>query len=146
MITRSPQQVPLLPVLLATYRTQGQRSNDFASVGDCELVTLASICDRDRGNPDGGCGCGRAFAGLGSHKATTTAIVVEMDMTRDDYLRRMRASARDAGFLADGEDPADIDDQADDLLAIAGGWPIGTVIERRGDLIQVRQWPPEPQA
>ncbi|WP_344678858.1 DUF7715 family protein [Saccharopolyspora taberi] len=131
---------------MATHRTQGQRSTDFAFARDGELVTLASVCDRDRGNPDGGCGCGRAFAGLRSHKATTTAIVVEMVMTRDDYLHRMRASARDAGFLQDGEDPTDIDDQADELLDIAAGWPIGTVVERRGDLIQVREWPPRQRA
>ncbi|WP_019819458.1 DUF7715 family protein [Saccharomonospora saliphila] len=58
----------------------------------------------------------------------------------------MAASSRDAGFLQDGEDPAGIDDQADDLLATAASWPLGTVVERRGDIIQVRQWPPRPRA
>ncbi|WP_246868494.1 hypothetical protein [Saccharopolyspora sp. ASAGF58] len=67
-------------------------------------------------------------------------------MTRDDYLRRLRASALDAGFLEPGENTTDIDDQADELLDIAAGWPVGTVIERRGDLLQVRQWPPPPRS
>ncbi|WP_190814725.1 DUF7715 family protein [Saccharopolyspora pogona] len=53
------QPIPLLPVLMATYRTQGQRSTDFAWVPEGELVILASACDRDRGNPDGSCGCTR---------------------------------------------------------------------------------------
>lgn len=146
MITRTHQRIPLLPVLMATYRTQGQRPTDFAFVGDGELVTLASVCNRDRGNPDGGCGCGRAFAGLRSHKATTTAVVVTMGMTRAKYLQRMRDSALDAGFLRPGEDPSDVDDQADKLLGIAAGWPIGTIVERRGDFLQVRAWPPESRA
>ncbi|MCI2421131.1 hypothetical protein MOQ72_27175 [Saccharopolyspora sp. K220] len=139
-------RVPLLRVLIATYRTQGQRSTDFAFVPEGELVTLAYVCDRDRGNPDGGCGCTRGFADVSSHKVTTTAVVVEQVMTRDDYLRRLRASALDTGLLKPGEDHTDVDDQADELLDLAAGLPIGTVVERRGDLLQVRQWPPRPRA
>lgn len=147
MITRTHQQIPLLPVLMATSRTQGQRPGDFAAIGDGELVTLASVCDRDRDrdDPDGGCGCGRAFVGLRNRKGTTTAVVDEMGMTRDEYLQRMRDSAIEAGALGPDEDPTDVDNQADELLRIAAGWPLGTVVECRGDLIQVRAWPPGPR-
>lgn len=129
---------------MSTSRTQGQRPGDFAAIGDGELVTLASVCDRDRGNPDGGCGCGRSFVGLRDPKGTTTAIVDEMGMTPDDYLQRMRDSAIEVGALRPDEDPTDVDNQADELLRIAAGWPLGTVVECRGDLIQVRAWPPGP--
>ncbi|MEY8042612.1 hypothetical protein AB8O55_24670 [Saccharopolyspora cebuensis] len=134
----------LLPVLVATHQTQGQRPTDCITVAEGELVTLASVCDRDRGNPDGGCGCARAFVGIRERTAVTTAVIAERTMTRDDYLREMRDSAINAGFLHPGEDASDIDDEADELLDIAAGWPVGTVVERRDADLQVRRWPGGP--
>ncbi|MDX3195196.1 hypothetical protein PV458_42935 [Streptomyces sp. MN03-5084-2B] len=99
--------MPTLAVLVATARTQGQRGNDFLARSPDELVDITSSCDR--GNPDGGCGCCRAFTGLDSRKATTTAEVVE----------------RPISF-------------ARDMARIAADFPVGTVVERRGDQILER--------
>ena len=66
-----------MKVLVATSQTQGQRENDFNFCVEGELVTVGLVCATDRYDPDGGCGCGRAFAGLNSHRATTTAKVKE---------------------------------------------------------------------
>ena len=76
--------MPTLAVLVATARTQGQRGNDFLACSPDELVDITSSCDR--GDPDGGCGCCRAFTGLGSCKATTIAEVVERPISFADYV------------------------------------------------------------
>ncbi|WP_439331120.1 DUF7715 family protein [Modestobacter altitudinis] len=39
-----------------------------------EFVFLEDVCRVDRQDPDGGCGCGRAFAGMNSHRATTAIV------------------------------------------------------------------------
>lgn len=71
-------------VLTATTRLQGSRPGDFCWTVDGELVYLGLVCQRDEDDPDGGCGCGRSFSGLNSHRATTTALVREVDFTRGD--------------------------------------------------------------
>ena len=59
-------------VLVATSELQGQTPGDYAHTVTGELVTATvTQCDC----PD--CGCDRGFAGLASHRATTTAMVVE---------------------------------------------------------------------
>ncbi|WP_457008536.1 DUF7715 family protein [Geodermatophilus sp. SYSU D00965] len=45
---------------------------------------------------DGGCGCGRSFSGMNSHRATTTAVVREVDLSYED----LRLAV--AGFFIDG--------------------------------------------
>ena len=50
-------------VLTATSQSQGQRSNDYTFTIEGELVRLDDVCATDRADPDGGCGCGRGFAG-----------------------------------------------------------------------------------
>ncbi len=77
-----------MKVLTATVTTQGYRGNDFDYCVEGELVHIGMVCAKDRSDPDGGCGCGRAFAGLNSHRATTTAMIREIDFTRSDYLDR----------------------------------------------------------
>jgi hypothetical protein len=71
----------MLKVFVATSRTQGDSPSDFSFVPDDELVGRYSmVCNSER--PDGsGCGCGQAFAGFLTHAGTTTAMVMERDMT-----------------------------------------------------------------
>ncbi|WP_435875780.1 DUF7715 family protein [Nonomuraea wenchangensis] len=64
--------------------TRGQRANDYNYCLPGELVRLASLCDCDHGDPDGPCGCARSFAGFRSPARTTTAIVTEMAIARDE--------------------------------------------------------------
>src|SRR5579862_8855950 len=54
----------IMKILTATSRTQGQRNSDFNWCIEGELVHFGLVCAADQDDPDGGCGCGRAFAGL----------------------------------------------------------------------------------
>jgi hypothetical protein len=123
-----------MKILTATARTQGQRSSDFHWCIEGELVHFGLVCAADRDDPDGGCGCGRAFAGLNSHRATTTALVRDVEgFTRDDYIEAIRSSLAQQGW-----DPTTAEDEADELIDILAGWPVGAVAERRLNHVQVR--------
>jgi hypothetical protein len=125
-------------VLVATTETQGRRGNDFDFCVEGELVTVGLVCAADEQDPDGGCGCGRAFAGLNSHRATTTAKVKEVELSEDDYVEALRSSLSQQGWPT-----GDVGELADWLAQLVGGWPVGAIIERRGDDIMVRD--PAPQ-
>ena len=72
-------------VLTATSRTQGQRANDYTFTIEGELVRVDEACGSDQRDPDGGCGCGRGFAGMSSCRATTTALVRDLPMTATEF-------------------------------------------------------------
>lgn len=122
-----------MKILVATKLTQGTRSNDYNYCVPGELVWVQEPCGRDRRDPDGGCGCGRGFAGVASHRATTTAQVVEVDFTRAELIAAMQTSLADGGWPQDWA--AEV---VDDNLTIASAFPAGTVIERRLDGFQAR--------
>lgn len=125
-------------VLAATARTQGERLGDYHWCIEGELVRIGEVCARDQDDPDGGCGCGRGFGGLNSHRATTTAVVVDSPLTRDEYAEAIRSSLQQQGW-----DPCDCcaRQEADDLIAMVTGWPVGAVVERRIDVLSIRRWP-----
>jgi hypothetical protein len=119
-------------VLVATTATQGHRSNDFNYCRDGELLRFASVCARDHGNPDGACGCARSWAGVETAKGTTTAVVADKAITVDELAEAVNASY--------GIDlPAEAREEAEEVCRIAGEFPVGAVLEVRGDTIQVRQ-------
>lgn len=127
-----------MKILTATGRTQGQRASDYDWCIEGELVTCATvICDRDRAEgPDGGCGCGRAFSGLNSHKATTTAMVRDLDgYTFEDLLEAVRSCREQSGWN-DGGELAKAEAVA--LAELAAEHPAGTILERRLDDALVR--------
>jgi hypothetical protein len=123
-----------MQVLVATSRTQGDRVGDFNWCVEGELVWVAMVCAADQRDPDGGCGCGRAFAGLNSHRATTTAMVKDLKgFSRADYTEALRSSLAQQGW------PPEIAvSEAGNLLELANFWPSGTVVERRLADIMVR--------
>ncbi|MFF3441802.1 hypothetical protein [Streptosporangium sp. NPDC002721] len=124
-----------MKLLIATTRTQGHRANDFHCGEEGELVRFASVCARDSTpevNPDGGCGCARSFAGFVTARATTTAMVSEVAMTRDEYVKAMIDAY---GFPGIEEEVAA---EADYLITLAESLPVGAVLEVRGDEINVR--------
>jgi hypothetical protein len=124
-----------LKLLTATNVTQGYRDNDFALCVEGELVHIGVVCPRDEGDPDGGCGCGRSFAGLNSHLATTTAMVREIPgFTDDDYVLAIRSSLEQQGC-----DPSNAEHEAALLRILVRDWPVGVIVERRLDEIVVRQ-------
>jgi hypothetical protein len=124
---------PMMKVLVATNDTQGQRDNDFSYCIEGELVTVGLVCAADEQDPDGGCGCGRAFAGLNSHKATTTAKVKDVELSEDDYIEALRSSLEQQGWPTE-----DVTELATWLVQLVSTWPIGAVIERRLDDIYIR--------
>lgn len=123
-----------MKVLVATNDTQGQRSNDFCYCIEGELVTVGLICAADESDPDGGCGCGRAFAGLNSHKATTTAKVKEVDLSEEDYIEALRSSLEQQGWPTE-----DVAELAAWLTELVDSWPTGAIVERRLDDIYIRE-------
>jgi hypothetical protein len=115
-----------MKVLVATALTQGSSPDDYHFCIEGELVWLQEPCDRDKTNPDGPCGCGRGFAGAASHRATTTAMVVESAMTRDDVVLAFQTSLPDGGWPVEWTDEV-----ADQNLDIGAKLPVGTIIVRK---------------
>ncbi len=123
-----------MKVLVATSRTQGARSDDFNWCVEGELVWVQEPCWRDKRRDPRSCGCGRAFAGLASHRSTTTAAVKELPwMTVDRYVDAMCESFRATGW------PADLAPiVAVDLARFAATWPTGAILQRDLDSISLR--------
>ncbi|RAS59485.1 hypothetical protein C8D87_11497 [Lentzea atacamensis] len=125
-----------LAVLVATTRTQGLHGDDFIGCSPDELVDITSSCDNP--DPDRACRCCRAFTGLDTRQPTSTAEVVEREMTWSDYVVAHHTSLLRAG-LPDNRTVRDWAYQAArDIARIAGAFPVGTVVERRGDDIHER--------
>lgn len=117
-----------MKVLVATASTQGARPNDYCWTVEGELVRVDEVCRTDLEDPDGGCGCGRGFAGLASHHATTTARVAEVDLGVEEYAEAIRSSLEAQGYEPDG---ALVREEAEVLRTIAAALVVGTVLERR---------------
>ena len=129
-----------MKVMVSTSQTQGHRKNDFSWTTEGELVKFGMECDGEA--VDGKCGCRRSFSGFDSHKAGTTAMVVDRDMTREDFFDKMCEALKQEGWYRpeenEGLSVAEIDEEVDELLNIASGFTTGQIIEKRGNKIQVR--------
>ena len=127
----------MVKVLVATSAMQGTRYNDYNWCIEGELVLLLPVCRRDREDPDGGCGCGRGFAGMNSHRATTTAMVRTLaGFSRADYAEAVRSSLEAQGYNHHAAPRL-----TDYLLDVVEDLPDGVVVEKRLDDIQLRQVP-----
>jgi hypothetical protein len=134
-----------MKLLTATRTGQGDRDGDFCHAVEGELVVLGFVCATDQNNPDGGCGCGRAFAGMSSRRATTTALVRDLDITDEDLRKAVADHHAAAGLgpdLLGPEDFADlVDETVEDAVQSARFWAVGTVVGRRLDHVHVRSLP-----
>lgn len=118
-------------VLVATSESQGVRADDFDWCLEGELVWVAEPCGRDRRGDPQSCGCGRAFAGMASHRSTTTAVVRDLpQLTRHAYEETLRMSLQDQGWPGEWAE-----DLVLDLLRWAHTWDEGTVLERHLDFV-----------
>ena len=122
-----------MKILVATSHTQGTHPGDYHYCIERELVWIQEACDRDLRNPDGPCGCGRGFAGTASHRATTTAMVVESEMSRADLVLAFQTSLDDGGWPV-----AWAEDVADENLEIAARLPVGAIVTRKLEKFFVR--------
>ncbi len=118
-------------VLVATEETQGDRDDDYAWATPGELVMFGVVCASDLRGTGRGCGCGRAFAGLHSQRATTTAQVAEWAAGLDDLVLAFRDSLTRGGWLDYGT-PEDAEETVRlsvmEALLVADRYPVGTVI------------------
>ena len=112
-----------MKLFVSTVQTQGQRANDYSFTEEGELVFLAEPCGRDQEDPDdgSGCGCGRAFIGAHTRRATTTAVVEDVPITTGRMIQA-------------GWEPDDVSA----LVALVEPFPVGTVVERRLDSVTAR--------
>lgn len=125
-----------MKLLTATTTSQGTRENDYSWTVEGELVGIDEPCGKDRSDPDGGCGCGRGFFGMSSHRATTTALVRDLPLTREDVMLALSGYYESGGYgrLSRSELVAEVDD----LVELGALWPDGSVIERRLDVVRLR--------
>ncbi len=131
-----------MKLLTATSEGQGDRAGDFCHAVEGELVFAGFVCATDRRDPDGGCGCGRAFSGLNSLRATTTALVRELDLSYDDVRTALTAHFVAAGMGPDALGAVDFDDlveeEVEQTIAYAAVWQPGDVVGRRLDSVHLR--------
>jgi len=123
-----------MKVMVCTKQGQGKRKSDFSWTEEGELAYFGFTCDGEK--LDGGCGCERSFCGMDSGKAGTTAKIVDSPMTIAEFIKKRTASDKAAGW---NQKAADIKEECIELLRIANVFPVGAVIEKRGDKIQIRK-------
>jgi hypothetical protein len=135
-----------MKLLTATRERQGERDGDFCHAIEGELVLLGFVCATDEADPDGGCGCGRAFSGMSSMRATTTAVVRDLDVSLDDVRLAVEGYYVSAGTGPDVIGGAEFDEVVsatlEDLAEIAHV-PVGAVVGRRLDNLTWRSEPSE---
>jgi len=133
-------------LLTATREAQGELPGDFCFTVEGELVLPNDfICARDRGRPDGGCGCGRAFVGLGSRKATTTALVRDLDISPGELRTAVEDFQVTRGVGPDVIGAAEFDDMVEQELRllekISRSVPVDAVVGLRLEQLVWRRYP-----
>ncbi len=131
-----------MKLLTATREGQGDRDGDFCFAVEGELVFVGFVCATDRRDPSGGCGCGRAFSGLSSRKATTTALVRDLDLSYDDVSLALADHFVTTGMGPDVIGALEFDDLVDQeveqTIRYAEVWQPGAVVGRRLDSVHLR--------
>jgi hypothetical protein len=123
-----------MKIFVATSETQGERDSDFCFAPEGELVMLGESHDFE--DVDGECGCRRSVVGIEGGAATTTMKVVEVEMRREEYIARMVEACIEEGFGGNKVMQAvarKVGAEAEALLFYADKFPVGAVVERRGD-------------
>jgi hypothetical protein len=109
----------------------GTEPEDFTHTVAGELVMAAITCDRDRLRLPNACGCGRAWVGLASRKATSVARVDDRpDLTLELLADLIADSLRSAGWTDVAEWARE---EAEDIAEIAAGFAEDTLVRRDVD-------------
>lgn len=151
-------------LLTATAATQGARADDFHWCTEGELVWVhEDTADEgwiaqtaDAGGPDRAreldaevSGIARAWIGLSSHRATTTARVCELPFSVGDVRLALRGYLESAGFarfLQPWQLEQVLDEEVGLLVRLGRRYPPGTIVERRGPYMRARPVGPMGQA
>jgi hypothetical protein len=86
-------------IVVAAQQAQRPEAGDFTFTFDGEALTLPTLICSTPGRRDE-CGCGRAFSGIASTKATTFGIVDDLaeDEDADDFRRWVAESPHTTGW------------------------------------------------
>jgi hypothetical protein len=124
-----------MKVLIATTAGQGPRADDYCWTSEGELVRLVDC-------PDEYCRCS-AFGGIESHRAGTTAQVVDRaDLDPSTLLQHFRRDLENQGYaeyLSDQELDEDLVAEVAHLVAMLRDIAVGEIVERWGPGIRVRR-------
>lgn len=125
-------------VLIATARTQGWCGGDYFTARAGEFVWVPGPCVSALVRPSGPvCACTFSFGGALSCGATTTALIVESDLSRREVVRMFVEGCRSREWPVEHTGW-----YVDRMLAVAASWPTGTVLGRRDERIEVRELGP----
>jgi hypothetical protein len=133
-----------MKVLTATSQTQGWRDDDFCWAVEGELVLFPPI-ECGHGFIDDHCGCRRSMAGLTSRLSTTTIKVADRgEIDPHTYFTLISDGLADLGYVTKElrEDPEVIEwlhETNAELMCMADAFSTETVLERRGDWVNVRR-------
>lgn len=131
-----------MKVFVATQLTQGQRRNDYANPGiQAGEILTSNLFECDGEGVDGKCGCRRAFKGLTSNFAITTALVKDVDIAEDELQALVRKNLEDGGWLKLGEKDENekwIADELNIVMVEPALFDVGTIVERRGKNLRQR--------
>ena len=134
-----------MKLLTATRERLGEQDGDFCFATDGELVLIGDVCATDRADPDGGCGCGRAFSGMSSLRATTTALMRDLDLSIDDVRLAVEGYYAAAGMgseiLGTEGFAEEVAATLDVMALIARSVPVGAIVGRRLDNLVRRSEP-----
>ena len=119
-------------VLVATKQGQGEVPGDYSWTVEGELVTpvVAECSAGDR------CGCSRGFPGLASSRATTTAMVVDLEHLTEADVREAITDSLERGGWFDLVPPEEahelVDEHVECIAEVCAVFPVGVLVGRNG--------------
>lgn len=125
-----------MKVLVATKEGQGIRGNDFCWVPENEIVHFGFECDG--GSVDDHCGCRRAMVGIDCSKATTTMKVVDLEVKCLEIVSRLKEHYVKDWKMDEKRALITAIEELIDLRMSVKQFPLGAIIEKRGDVFQIR--------
>ena len=125
-----------MKLLTATHERQEDRDGAFCHAVEGELVILGEVSAIDQDDGE------RVFCGLRSRRATTTAVVRDIDLSREDLELAvagwLAAEGITAELIGDLEYAELFIDAVDDMIRFGDVWPENTVVRRAFDGVTIR--------
>ena len=128
-----------MKLLMASPEKQGKRKSDFCFAPLGEILTFNSECDGE--GIDGKCGCRRSMIGVQTLKATTTMKVAWAGMTVAQLEKEIRGCLVKSGWvrvMSAKKLSKLVKTTRIELMRVADFFPLGTVVEKRGDTFKAR--------
>lgn len=125
-----------MKLLTITRDLQGKRDNDFCFATEGEIAIFGSQCSR--ATADDNCGCARSMCGIDSKKASTTVKATEVDIDLETLSAKIMHHYIDNWGFDIKQAAAMSTKDAAELIRVAEGFEVGSVIEVRGNSIGTR--------